>query len=552
MMYGNTLNPYGLRDGKVVYVENLNPETEFGLKCNCTCPHCGRPLVAKINGKKREKHFAHQGGSDCGKAYESAIHRLAKEVIEEDGVSVMIPRAVSSLVDGGCFVVDGTVKYNSVLSEQMLITPDSGRTRIEEDRKSIRPDVIIEKDGRELFIEILVTHAVGEEKKQKIRELGISCIEIDFSYYKGTVITREQIAQALKGEDPNVQIRWIYNKQIEKRDLEMKAILSKLSVLKANNISVEKETPLSVLGFEHVVNHNRTVMNCPNRKEYYPNYYYSSLSDCTKCEWHRGSISALQSDIVNYVLCAKGDDRVRVKTEDICIWLIDTANNCRVLDSEEMCVNYAKSFFGKYRELKSVVSDPKIKEAVSKVEGILMDAFNEKKESEGLQRKIAQLKNLDRTVCIELNKLIFSADTTFDDWKSTTFDEAIIRTLQPGECDCLDEKEINAVFVKRAKEIWDGHSEEAKNLYKVNASFRKLIEYYMKNPKLEGETDSQWLQRTLNSFRKPDGSLRRCILNNKSRYPEISICPFMALLLKTEEPANDSVRLICQIQTKTD
>lgn len=54
-----------------------------GNECGCFCPACREPLMAKNQGTQRMHHFAHQSGSECKFAYESMLHLLAKERIQE-------------------------------------------------------------------------------------------------------------------------------------------------------------------------------------------------------------------------------------------------------------------------------------------------------------------------------------------------------------------------------------------------------------------------------------------------------------------------------------
>ena len=54
-------------------------EVEQGLACDCECPECGSPLVAR-KGAVRVHHFAHRGAS-CATGAESALHRMAKQIV---------------------------------------------------------------------------------------------------------------------------------------------------------------------------------------------------------------------------------------------------------------------------------------------------------------------------------------------------------------------------------------------------------------------------------------------------------------------------------------
>ncbi len=73
---------YGLSKAGLKHISDV----PNGLKCDCVCPNkeCGKPLIARNRSSEhKEIHFAHAPGADCGKAYESAIHLLAKEVFKE-------------------------------------------------------------------------------------------------------------------------------------------------------------------------------------------------------------------------------------------------------------------------------------------------------------------------------------------------------------------------------------------------------------------------------------------------------------------------------------
>jgi len=64
--------------GKLVHVDSV----PNGKACGCFCSFCGEPLQAK-QGTKRRHHFSHISGTECEAAYESMLHLLAKEKIQE-------------------------------------------------------------------------------------------------------------------------------------------------------------------------------------------------------------------------------------------------------------------------------------------------------------------------------------------------------------------------------------------------------------------------------------------------------------------------------------
>ena len=86
---------YGLLNGtknKLVHID----VAENGKECNCECPNCHAPLVARNGGKggryrQNIHHFAHASGYEpCGKGRMSALHILAQQIIKQEK-KVMLP-----------------------------------------------------------------------------------------------------------------------------------------------------------------------------------------------------------------------------------------------------------------------------------------------------------------------------------------------------------------------------------------------------------------------------------------------------------------------------
>lgn len=135
-----------------------------GKACNCTCPYCQKELMAKNGGEIREHHFAHLNNQECKGAYESALHLLAKDIIEKEG-GIMLPPYL------GPGFPTGFVKLDNVEIEKWDSTYN-----IKPDAQGILPD------GRRLLVEFLVTHKVVGEKYNIITSNNLLCIEIDIKH----------------------------------------------------------------------------------------------------------------------------------------------------------------------------------------------------------------------------------------------------------------------------------------------------------------------------------------------------------------------------------
>ncbi len=83
----DTKNPFGLRDGKIVMIEDLY-EDEKGLACNCICPACEDKLIARM-GNINIHHFSHSGkGCEKENAFLVGIYSLVKEIIDSEKITL--------------------------------------------------------------------------------------------------------------------------------------------------------------------------------------------------------------------------------------------------------------------------------------------------------------------------------------------------------------------------------------------------------------------------------------------------------------------------------
>lgn len=175
-------------------------DVERGRRCGCICPACERPLVAK-KGRQLAEHFAHEGGNACSGAHETNAHAWAKEILRQKK-KLWLPAG---------HAVAGEWQRET-FSARYFEFEDA---RLEKRAGDIVPDVVLTVKGRELIVEILVTHACDEEKISKIREAGVSALEIDLSSYRHAE-TEEAVAEALIGGPGRGAPReWLYNAKVD-------------------------------------------------------------------------------------------------------------------------------------------------------------------------------------------------------------------------------------------------------------------------------------------------------------------------------------------------
>ena len=237
---------YALKNGHLISVEDVEP----GLKCACVCPACGEKLVAK-KGSKMTHHFAHFSGSDCEYGYESSLHLAAKSIIAEHK-ELMIPAV---------YVSFDSSKSPLLVSEARKISFD--RVELEFRLGEIVPDIVLYAGNKQLYVEIYVTHRVDDVKREKIKENGVSAIEIDLSHTDHS-ITQEELTDIILKD--SALKTWIFN-----------------SVANAYNelfLKYAKRFDMVSRGFAVHIDY------CPIRKKVWKGKPYANfMEDCTDCEF---------------------------------------------------------------------------------------------------------------------------------------------------------------------------------------------------------------------------------------------------------------------------
>ena len=143
---------HGLKEGKLVSIADV----ERGLKCNCTCTKCGKPLVAK-KGEVKDHHFAHSVDSVC--TGDTVEHYMAKQEIAEKKY-LHLPHPIKDTYSMTDFK---TVELEKRIGDSRYIA-----------------DVICpHESGKQIIIEIVATHDLDVDKWNYLVENKITSLKID-------------------------------------------------------------------------------------------------------------------------------------------------------------------------------------------------------------------------------------------------------------------------------------------------------------------------------------------------------------------------------------
>ena len=290
---------FGLRDGKLIHISEIG-QTEKGKKCNCTCPKCGKILVAKC-GEKRKWHFAHDTVNDCkdATAQETAIHLLAKEIIRENH-RIRVPGLKLSkeqVVPKG-FDVSAVAKVDIDLGiSSCMVNYDS--VEIEKTIDDIVADAVIEVPGTICIIEIAVTHFIDEKKRNKLKEIGRAVFEIDLRDLLKMSPTRDDMVKAVLEDETNRY--WVFNpkekqflakKQKEfqakydneirkfERDKKAKIIINNDFKKEHMNFSSLEHSLFRACEYFTKARLKSGCDNCDNYRDFKDNAFYNHFSNC--------------------------------------------------------------------------------------------------------------------------------------------------------------------------------------------------------------------------------------------------------------------------------
>lgn len=276
----------GVRDGQCVGIN----EVERGRKCGCICAACGHQLVAR-QGEIRAWHFAHDVQSNCNNMGETHIHLAAKQILR-DRKKIVLP-AFHGRIYGKEGEPDKEYLTSSILCSPMhkdlcndargalyeAIEISADDVLVEESLQGIRPDIILEREGRQLLVEIRVSHETDVEKRKEIRRRKQSCIEIDLSKTPRD-ISLPELEGLVVGDGPEpAPRRWLSCPKGERKDVLQREWRKRefSRRVKDARSKMKVRWPYGGIGSD-VVDH------CP--LNVYQGRHQVRISDCLYCEHH--------------------------------------------------------------------------------------------------------------------------------------------------------------------------------------------------------------------------------------------------------------------------
>jgi hypothetical protein len=182
---------YGARAGELVHID----DAMRGLACDCTCPQCGRALVAR-KGEILAHFFAHAAEEiNCNPTPESLVHAYAKQQVAKF-LHLALP---GFSVEARYQSHDGEV-HHLYWRHLPIYSLEVKSASVESTHfPGVVPDVLFVTNRGFAAVEVFYRHAVPPEKLEKLQELSLSTVEVDLSDLPASISSAGLAAALLQG-----------------------------------------------------------------------------------------------------------------------------------------------------------------------------------------------------------------------------------------------------------------------------------------------------------------------------------------------------------------
>ncbi|WP_162601028.1 hypothetical protein [Paraburkholderia sp. C35] len=187
--------PYGLRDNRLVHVDDLT-EDEHGAAARCVCPECLGTVLARW-GPVVRRHFSHTS-NNCTPSVMSLVHRFAQEFIARQP-HVDLP-SYTTYVGANVRGRDYSKKLEYPAARMQIREASLEKTmgaRLRPDVWLVAPEGQVESNCDHLAVEVYFRHAVDAEKRDDIATTHLSWVEFDISDLDAECVNATEMARAV-------------------------------------------------------------------------------------------------------------------------------------------------------------------------------------------------------------------------------------------------------------------------------------------------------------------------------------------------------------------
>ena len=217
-------NPFGLQNGQIIMIEDID-KAHNGLRCNCVCPACKEPFIARM-GDVNQHHFAHSGkGCDEINAYMTGLYMLLSEYLTSNKLCLPPVIVGFELSAYAFWTQENVAEHSRLMSEsrepdrEILLYEQSkmdfDKAEIVRNNEGVPHAILAQKNDSQLAIRITPPDTVckaGEAKKYK----DVTTLEIDLSDAEEIISggKKDEIFDYIKNNDSI--FCWVYNPKIVK------------------------------------------------------------------------------------------------------------------------------------------------------------------------------------------------------------------------------------------------------------------------------------------------------------------------------------------------
>lgn len=200
----DTKIPFGEREGQFFRAYDV----KNGRACGCFCPGCGEPLNAANGGQKVIPHFRHVSSVDCVSGYKDGVRRAAVALIAAHRCILLPDYSGRITVD----TESGHRFYRSVAFPVAEAIADTVERFV--NLGGVIAHAVLTNGDRRLFVRIRISSRVESKKRERLKLVDASSIEIDLSGLSWTQINDPVSFEHAVLTDPSTR-SWIRSLRAE-------------------------------------------------------------------------------------------------------------------------------------------------------------------------------------------------------------------------------------------------------------------------------------------------------------------------------------------------